>query len=62
MAEEAWRKIAIAEVDECIDLLFTDDDFTAADLCDRLQGMIDYLKLDPKANLIEGADDQLDNG
>lgn len=49
--QEAWKKIAIAEVDELVELLFNDNDFTAQDLCDRLQGMIDYLKLDPLAPL-----------
>lgn len=43
---EPWRIAAIAEVGELFNLLLQND-FTAADLCDRLRGLLEFLELRP---------------
>jgi hypothetical protein len=43
---EKWKIAAIAEVGEVFNLLFQED-FTAADLRDRLRGLLEYIELDP---------------
>lgn len=44
---DAWRKAAIAEVGQLFQLLHRGDEFTAADLCDRLRGLLEYIEFDP---------------
>lgn len=43
---EEWRKMAIAEVEQLLQLL-GDEDFSASDLSDRLQGLLEYIELAP---------------
>jgi hypothetical protein len=47
---EDWRKIALHEVDELVELLFNDDDFTQKDFCDRLIKLLEFTQLNTTAD------------